>query len=248
MTTVIGFARDGVVYMAADSQVSLCERPMPTVNKILRLPVGTRGAELLLAVAGDGALASLARRFLKFEGEPDLRDENDLVDFTDQLAICMGELAREHGALDEGRMAGMLLLGFAGRLWTVLHSNVVPHPDGLAAVGSGGDAALGAMDAMLAMGRVEQVGPADCVVKAVLIAIGRDVNSSAPVHVEVLHPAPPAAPSIEESSDQRSSGVIVRESPEGTGGGAGEPDGSVGAASAGAAGAGDRPADAPGSG
>ncbi len=201
MTTVIGFARGGVVYMAADSQVSLCERPMPTVNKILRLPVGDGGAELLLAVAGDGALASLARRFLKFESVPG-PDEDELTDFVDQIAIGMGELAREHGALDEGRMAGMLLLGFAGRLWTVLHSNAVPHPDGLAAAGSGGDAALGAMDAMLAMGRVDQVGPTDSVVKAVLIAIGRDINSGAPVTVEILHPVPPvAAPNLEESSE-----------------------------------------------
>lgn len=197
MTTVVGLARGGVVYMAADSQVSLCERPMPTVNKILRLPVGADGAQVLLGLAGDGALASLARRFLKFDLAPGEGDEDELTDFADQVAITMAELARDHGALDEGRMAGMLLMGFAGRLWTVLHSNVVPHPDGLAAVGSGGDAALGAMDAMEPF----SVDPAEAVVRAVQIAIGRDINSAAPVNVEILHPAPPpAAPTSEESS------------------------------------------------
>lgn len=197
MTTVIGLAREGVVFMAADSQVSLCERPMPTVKKILRLPVGDDGAEVLLALAGDGALISLARRFLKFESVPG-PDEDELTDFADQLAIGMAELAREHGALDEGRMAGMLLMGFAGRLWTVLHSNVVPHPDGLAAVGSGGDAALGAMDAMLGFG----VDPAEAVVRAVQIAIGRDVNSAGPVNLEIL----PAAPLVAALTAEESSG------------------------------------------
>lgn len=195
MTTVVGLARDGRVWMAADSQVSLCDRPMPgSVTKILRLPVGGDGGEVLLAIAGDGALSALARRFLKIGCLPG-PGADGVTDFVDQIAQDMSELAREHGVLEEGRMAGTLLLGWNGRVWTLVHSQAIPHPDGLAAVGSGGDAALGAMDALLDLG----VDPAEAVVRAVRIAIGRDINSAGPVAAEFLQPAPvPAGPGIGE--------------------------------------------------
>ncbi len=202
---MVGLARDGRVWMAADSLVSVCDRPMPgSVRKILRLPVGG-GGEVLLAIAGDGALAGLARRFLKIGPAPG-SGEDQVADFADQIAQDLSALATEHGVLHEGRMDGMLLLGWGGRVWTLVHAQAIPHPDGLAAAGSGGDAALGAMDALLGLG----TEPAEAVVRAVQIAIGRDINSGGPVAVEFLQPAPvPAEPDIEESSG-RGSGDVVR--------------------------------------
>lgn len=202
MTTVLGLARDGLVWMAADSQVSLCERPMPgAVRKILRVPVGGRdsGNEVLIGVAGDGAIAGLARRFLKIESLPG-PDEDDVQDFVDQIAQGLSELARDHGILDEGRMAAMLLLGWNGRLWTLVHSQAIPHHDGIAGVGSGSDAGLGALDALL---RQQGIDPVAAIVEAVEIAIGRDLNSAGPVYAEGLHaPVPPVAVVDEKSAEE----------------------------------------------
>lgn len=204
MTTVLGLARDGMVWMAADSQVSLCERPMPgSVRKILRVPVGGRdsGNEVLIGVAGDGAIAGLARRFLKIESLPG-PDEDDVQDFVDQIAQGLSELARDHGIVEEGRMAAMLLLGWNGRLWTLVHSQAIPHRDGVAGVGSGSDAGLGALDALLRQG----VDPVAAVVEAVEIAIGRDLNSAGPVHAEGLHAPVPSVPVVVGASAEESSG------------------------------------------
>jgi ATP-dependent protease HslVU (ClpYQ) peptidase subunit len=214
VTTVVGLAVDGMVFMAADSQVSLCERPMPgAVRKILRLPIDS-GGEVLLGIAGDGALAGLARRFLKIATAPG-SDEADVVDFVERIAQGMSEVARDHGIVEEGRMAGLLLLGWGGRVWTLVHSQAIPHLDGVAAVGSGGDAALGAVDALRGFG----VDPWDAVVRAVTIAIGRDINSAGPVRVEVLD----VGVSVGGESDGQRAGVVVRSAATG-GGGAGSGD------------------------
>jgi ATP-dependent protease HslVU (ClpYQ) peptidase subunit len=191
LTTVLSVARDGQVWMAADSLVSVCDRPMPgAVKKVLRLPAGD--GYFLLGIAGDGALAGLARRFMRVNVVPGAGD--DPQEFADDVAQMLTELAREHGILDEGRMDGTLLLGWGGQLWTVVHAQALPHPDGTGAVGSGADAALGAVDALLGVG----VQPVEAVVRAVQIAIGRDINSDAPVLVEVL--GPPAEPAAVESA------------------------------------------------
>lgn len=192
MTTVLGVARDGHVWMAADSQVSICDRPMPgAVKKVLRLPAGEDGqdGEVLLGISGDGALAGLARQFLKVAATPVLGadgrfEDRDAQDFADQIAMTMTSIAREHGVVDDDHMDGMLLLGWGGRLWTMLHSQAIPHIDGVGAVGSGSDAALGAVHALLAL----PWEPLESVVRAVQIAIGLDLSSAAPVHVDVLPP------------------------------------------------------------
>ncbi len=204
MTTLMGLAVDGMVFMAADSQVSLFERPMPgAVRKILRMPVGD-GGEVLLGIAGDGALAGLARRFLRIPSAPG-PDEADVTDFAEQVAQGMSELARDHGIVEDGRMAGTLLLGWGGRIWTIVHSQAIPHRDGVAAAGSGGDAALGALDAFLSMG----VSPGDAVVRAVMIAVGRDINSAPPISVELLHSGGPSEEEDAGGAQQRA-GAVVR--------------------------------------
>ncbi len=181
MTTVVGLGRGGRVWMAADSLVSVCDRPLPgSVRKILRVPVGGDGGDALVGVAGDGALAGLVRQFVRLDEVPELTDEG-LTGFADGFAVTVSALARDHGVLDDGRMAGMVLLGYAGRVWTVVHAQAIAHPDGLEAVGSGADAALGAMDVLLE----GEHDPGAALMVAVQVAIGRDVNSGPPVQLEV---------------------------------------------------------------
>ncbi len=195
MTTIVAAARHGSVWMAADSLVSVCERPLPgAVRKILRLPVGEPGpgqGEALLGVAGDGALCGLFRQLVRF-GEVGATGTpvGDAQSWADRDAWMLTGIAREHGVLDNDRMDGMLLLAHAGQLWTVVHSQALPHPDGLAAVGSGADAALGAVTAFLRTG----TSPWRSVAEAVDIAIRFDINSAGPVQSEEL-------PDISEAAD-----------------------------------------------
>lgn len=169
--------------MAADSQVSICERPMPgAVKKVLRVPAAGDDGEVLLGIAGDGALAGLVRQFVTIDAVP--AEAEDPQPFADQVALLISSLAREHGVLDDDRLAGMLLLGWDGRLWTIVHAQAIPHLDGIGAVGSGADAALGAVHALLELG--EQ--PLEAVVRAVQIAARLDLNTAEPIHIDMLTP------------------------------------------------------------
>ncbi len=184
MTTVAAIARQGLVHMAADTMTNVYDRPVFGVSKILRLPAGP-GAEMLVGVCGDGALDGVLRSDLKVKASPAAGD--DLQAWASTVARAITEIAGGVGLMSEGRLDGSLLLGFAGRVWTVVHAQAVPHHDGVAAIGSGEGPAIGAVDALLERG----VSPPEALESAVRIAIARDRYSGAPIQMELLRP--PAA-------------------------------------------------------
>lgn len=181
MTTVAALARDGHVWMAADSLINVYDRPIPDgARKIRRLKAGD--GEVLIGGAGESGILAIAGNLLAVGAEPD--DDQDPQVWAERVAVQVTRLAVEHSLLDEGRMAACLILGWRGRLWTISHATAIPHADGIAALGSGEGVAIGAIDALLDAGL--EIPPPEVVVRAVTLAIARDKHSAGPIHVEHL--------------------------------------------------------------
>lgn len=196
MTTVAAIARDGVVHMAGDMLTNIYDRPMPgSARKILR-GEAVGGAELLFGVSGDGALLGLIDAELDVPRPP--RAGADPQRWAHQIAIAVTRIAVEHSVVDEGRLSGCVLLGFAGRVWTLTHAQAIPHPDGVAAIGSGEGLAIGALDALLGMG----VEPRGALLRAVSIAAARDRYTGEPVQEETLE-APTRPSAARKASEKR---------------------------------------------
>lgn len=176
MTVVAAYAVDGAVHMAADSMNNVYDRPVPGgAVKIVRCDVGSE--PMLIGVCGDGCLASLALRRLDV---PPVNGDED--DWAFEVATALTTLAVEHGVTNDGRIDGTLLLGWRGRVWTLTHHQAIPHPDGIAAVGSGEGPAIGVLDALTECG----VDPRSAVETAVAVAIRRDRYCGGPIQYERL--------------------------------------------------------------
>ncbi|WP_433067391.1 hypothetical protein [Dactylosporangium sp. CS-033363] len=194
MTTIVGAARGGIVHMAADSCTNVYDVPLPgAATKIIRRHLGDR-EEMLLGVTGSAGLAQvLADPVLFRTYRVDELTVDDELDSVDRVAFTIARkvtaAAVDAKLLEDGRMDSNVLLGWRGRLWTIAHMCAIPHPDGIAALGSGHGFAFGAVDALLGTG----VDAEDAVARACLIAIERDRYSAGPIQVESLVPADAAA-------------------------------------------------------
>lgn len=177
MTTVAAVASGGSVYMAADTCTNVYDRPIASARKLRTLAAG--GERILLGLCGDGALADLAETELHLEDPP---HDGAAHLFAVHVARRLTTLSVDFGLVQDGRMDGSAVLGWRGRLWTLVHQQAIPHPDGIAAVGSGEGPAIGALDALLANG----VDPAAAVLRAVEIGCARDRYSEPPIQVETL--------------------------------------------------------------
>lgn len=193
MTTIVGYADGRGVWMSADTQTNVYDRPVSGARKILRLIVldaGEEPAAVLLGIAGNAAMPALARK--AWEGvERNLPDsEAGLQDWCDYVASVLTERMVEAGLVDpeEGQLDGNFLLGVPARggrastLWTIAHHMAIRMPDGRGAVGSGEGPATGALDASLSAG----LKPDMAVLEACGIAIKRDRYSGFPIRSESL--------------------------------------------------------------
>ncbi|MEU1761285.1 hypothetical protein [Micromonospora sp. NPDC005652] len=178
MTTVVAYGDGKTVWMAADTATNVYERPIVGgATKILRLDAGDN--EVLLGMAGAGGLASvLPSASLPMSPE----DGESPQGWANAVALTLTQAAVEHGLVEDGKLDGIMLLGWNGLLWTITHAMAIPHPDGCAALGSGEGPAIGALDAFLLRGE----DPAVAVRLAAEIACRRDRYSMPPVQVEVL--------------------------------------------------------------
>lgn len=178
MTTVAAVAKNGAVYMAADSCTNVYERPIVGgATKILRLT-----PEILLGVSGYAGLIGLYAADLPGALPPPPGEEEDPQPWAHKVATVASQLAVTVGLVENGRLDGSLLLGRAGRVWTLVHATAIPHADGVAAIGSGEGPAIGALDALLA----RKVNPLAAVREAVQIACSRDRYSEPPIQAETL--------------------------------------------------------------
>lgn len=185
MTTVAALARDGAVFMAADSMIDVYDRPIHSVPKIQRHKAAD-GSEVLIGWSGMAALTTVLDLDLKLRDMRSPTDFASLDAFVLEIARKLTSSAMSAHLAEDGKMSGGFLLGHAGRLWTIFHMLAVPHLDGVAAIGSGEGPAMGAMDALLAASKLTALTYEEIVHKAVEIAITRDLHSRGPIQFEVL--------------------------------------------------------------
>lgn len=183
MTTVVAVARDGLVHMAADSATNVYDRPVLGVVKI-RTHEAKDSARMLLGYAGDGALPSVVAAHLIIDAAPRIEDDDQKHQvWAEAVARAITELAIEHNLTEGGRLTSNVILGFHGRVWTLTHMQAIQHHDGLAALGSGEEPALGAVLAGLALGETDMP---KLVHLAVGIACALDRYSDGGPHVVCL--------------------------------------------------------------
>jgi ATP-dependent protease HslVU (ClpYQ) peptidase subunit len=158
MTVVAALAYADRVVMAADrltnyggTGVYMCD------NKIRRI-VSWNGEHILIAASGHGAMLAVIGRNLKIESMPEDSDQDDVQDWADAIANAITELMAQQTPPilhsndgDETTLNGALLLGWRGHLFYVFTHHAVRVHDGIAALGSGADVALGALHASTAL-------------------------------------------------------------------------------------------------
>lgn len=143
MTTVAALIRDGVVHMAADSQTNIYDRPVYTARKIIRRSVGS--SDLLLGVAGDGAMAAL----LRYDWEMPLRGDYAELRWLNLVMSSITDLALERNiGLEDGRLTTSILIGHRGALYHGTHHQLVSPGMSCAAIGRGEEPAMATMLAL----------------------------------------------------------------------------------------------------
>lgn len=184
MTTIVGAARGGVVFMAADSVTNVYARPIVAgARKIVR--VRTMWAEMLFGVAGDAGVGQLLETLTFNEPTHNVPfpTPQQAESYATDVARVITRGAIQHNlTTDGGRLGSDVLFGWAGKLWTLSHMCSIPHPDGVGAIGTGEGPAIGALDALLAGG----MEAPNAVVKACSIGIERDRYSEGPIQFEQL--------------------------------------------------------------
>lgn len=144
MTVIAAVAREGRVWMAADTASHAGTTRYAAPPKIRHHPNG-----VLVAAAGQTAILAALR-------DPELIPDCDTDDL-DEWAQCTAEritaalLAVEPPLVDDGSINGEILLARAGRLWYIDANLATPARDGVAVLGSGSDIAYGAVQALLSL-------------------------------------------------------------------------------------------------
>lgn len=151
MTVVAAIARDGHIVMAADTATNYCGTYIDGAVKIRRITLA--GQPGLLAVGGDGALASLVQRNLNTIDEQ--INGLDPAQQPDAIASAATELAANQNPPileDSRRLDGAMLLGWRSQLHYIFTHQAAHIPDGIAALGTGCDISLGTMHTALKYG------------------------------------------------------------------------------------------------
>jgi hypothetical protein len=147
--TVIAAATDGrTVWMAADSASTDDSGRIWTTDKLNVVEVG-RSGRALISSCGDHRLGRLVQG-LSAPFDPDPTSDAACDGWAQAMAEAWTDLACSATppvTEEDGSVAGFALLGYAGRIWTVLTNVADRVRDGYAAIGSGGDLALGMLAA-----------------------------------------------------------------------------------------------------
>ncbi|MFL6138815.1 MAG: hypothetical protein ACJ74O_13580 [Frankiaceae bacterium] len=179
--------RAGVV-MAADSASTFDGQLVSDdTPKILRKKVGRTGGELLIGIAGRHSLAQIIAHDLTISDSPDPDDEADCNAWAFRIAVAVTDLAvdaRPPLTTHDGSVDGRGLLAHGGRLWVIGELIAMPVR-AYAAIGSGGNYALGALHVLDDRGLL-LTNPTRALGEAVAAAIRYDTGCSGHIVMEAL--------------------------------------------------------------
>lgn len=174
MTVIAAIAKDGNVIMGCDTAATYGNTFIyKGEGKIVDITSGN-GERILVGAAGNAAIMSVVKRDLGIFStpSPDVSDEDadDWANATAQgitaiLSECSPSLL-SGGGDDAPSVDGMLMLAWRGHLWLVFTHSAIRPSNGIVAIGSGQDVALGAMNAAVTFG----ADPLDAVHEAVSLA------------------------------------------------------------------------------
>lgn len=178
MTTIIAYQGADFAILGADSQITDGDRRIlsPSTPKIVKV------GKYLLAVRGDARPGDV----LMYAWKPPLYDGTDPVKFMGKKIIPSIIAAFKANAYDfdkEGAMFGFIL-AFAGNVFEIgSDMSISQNIDGLYAIGSGGDYALGSMCIQMPF---DDVNEASIAIQAALIISAKyDINTAGPFQIEV---------------------------------------------------------------
>ena len=178
MTTVIAYQGADFAILGADSQITDGDRRVlsPSTPKIVRL------GKYLLAVRGDARPGDI----LTYLWKPPAYDGTNPVRFMGRRIVPSVIAAFKANAYDfdkEGASYGYLI-AFAGNVFEIGNDmSISQNSDGLYAIGSGGDYALGALSGQLPnLATPEWAG--DRILEALAICAKYDINTCEPFQIE----------------------------------------------------------------
>jgi ATP-dependent protease HslVU (ClpYQ) peptidase subunit len=174
VTVIAAIAKDGNVIMGCDTAATYGNTfVFKGEGKIVEVTAAD-GERVLVGAAGNAAIMSVVKRDLSIFSTPaaDASDEDadgwanaTAQAITAILSECSPSLL-SGGGEDASSVDGMLMLAWRGHLWLVFTHSAIRPSNGIVAIGSGQDVALGAMNAAVTFG----AEPIDAVHEAVSLA------------------------------------------------------------------------------
>jgi len=179
MTTVIAFQGPDFAILGADCQITDGDRRILSPNTPKIVKVG----RYLLGVRGDARPGDV----LMYSWKPPTYDSSDPVKFMGKKiipSIINAFKANSYDFEKESAMFGFLI-AFAGNVFEIgSDMSISQNIDGLYAIGSGGDYALGALSVQVP-NLAKPEWAAEQILEALAIAAKYDINTSAPFQIEL---------------------------------------------------------------
>ncbi|ORL40178.1 hypothetical protein A6F59_16715 [Prescottella equi] len=205
MTIIAAIATDTHVVMGSDIAVDYCGTVIHKAASKVFAVTTVDGERVLFGVAGNGGLGSAIKRSLAIDGTPD-PDDHEAADnwastVTEAITgICDSTTPRLTTAVDgsSDTLDGAMLMAWRQHLWYVFTHTAFRPNDGVAAVGSGDEAARGSMYTSLSHGADAYTAVHDAVKWASNINIGCRLDDRGPLvsaTVDGWHEADSAIPS-----------------------------------------------------
>ncbi|GAB4528644.1 MAG: hypothetical protein OHK0046_47760 [Anaerolineae bacterium] len=171
MTTIVGIERDGVVYMAADSQTTISGYKYQITQKKLFW-----NRDILFGVTGSVIVNQLLRYHLQLPAHDNgLSDDHYMIQHVMPAVRTVLEPIKGDGYDDF-----WALMGYRGRLYMISYGFECVRPaEFYAAIGSGRDYAIGAVKTLMI--HTPSMHPSLMVTTAVSVAVSCDTYSSSPV-------------------------------------------------------------------
>lgn len=142
------------------------------------------GERILFGGAGNAALTPYVTRHLKLDGTPDPTNSNEDCDtWAEAVAESITALAAEATPplTNDGSLDGCLLMAWRQHLWYVFAHHAIRPLDGIAAVGSGCEAARGSMVTAISHGVDAETAVRDAIKWACVIDTGCRVDERGPL-------------------------------------------------------------------
>lgn len=178
MTTVIAVQGPDYAILGADSQITDGDRIVlsPSTPKIVKV------GKYLLGVRGDARAGDV----LMYSWKPPLYDGTDPVKFMGKKiipSIIAAFKANNYDFDKDGAMFGFIL-AFAGNVFEIgSDMSISQNIDGIYAIGSGSDYALGALCAQMPFDDLDDIKTA--ILAALAISAKYDINTAPPFQIEV---------------------------------------------------------------